>query len=765
MVGHFKLLILALIASLSLSAQYVQPMGYKDYSFWGQVNIGNNGAKLTHSSAYLELGKPTGSNKGLLFPRGNKDSIVSPTYGLTIYNIPDSSIYWYNGVQWKSVGTGSGGDHYPTTLAYASNILTLSRNGFIDLTVTLPFSSKLNIGDTSGKWVNIVYRRADSVFYLKGGVEYFAFKINAATWPGTSTDYIKGDGSVGTFATAVQAVGDLRYALLGHTHTYPQITNFQAGVIASISPGPGITISPAGVISASGQTVADGLISGGVVLWSGTGLIFDITAASYVIGGNQYASPTSQITLDAADGSYGRYDAIVVTNLGAVTKLTGTPSATPVFPQTDPATEILLTYVYVAAGATTPTQISNEVIYDENIEWSHSTSGSVTANFASTAFAEQGTKSISTTWTSSSNLIFTNGATLSSGNYTTISFYVRLSGTLTNSTNISTQFYNSTNAVSNSVTSSISKSTTGTWQLVSFNISQFSFTSTQFNSVRLILSGTTVGLAGTTTVYFDNIRLQAGITPPVTTQGLQSAYTKVTDGTTIAAANGSDQLKFRSADNKLTVAVGSNDATHGDNVLFTVNQANLSLSSIGGSLNVSQINATGGATTKVLSYDGTWVTNGGSTPTLQQVLTAGSSVTANNTITGSGGNLFKIEMGSTGSLDGILNVQGGATNLSSQYSAFRYAGIATTAGTGIGGNTVQLQAVNLSDAGGQVTQLNLYDDGRIYMNGFILLNVQYTPSSSSDTGKAVGTFTTDNDYLYYRAPSDGFWRRIAWTTF
>lgn len=75
--------------------------------------------------------------------------------------------------------------------------------------------------------------------------------------------------------------------------------------------------------------------------------------------------------------------------------------------------------------------------------------------------------------------------------------------------------------------------------------------------------------------------------------GLANAYTGMTDGSVTASASGSDTFKFRSASNLLTVAVASNDVTHGDNALFTVNQGNFSLGSIGGSLNLaSQVTGT-----------------------------------------------------------------------------------------------------------------------------------------------------------------------------
>jgi hypothetical protein len=58
------------------------------------------------------------------------------------------------------------------------------------------------------------------------------------------------------------------------------------------------------------------------------------------------------------------------------------------------------------------------------------------------------------------------------------------------------------------------------------------------------------------------------------TGGISNAYASVTDGTTTASSTGSDTFKLRSANTKLSIAVTNNDVTHGDNALFTVNEAN-----------------------------------------------------------------------------------------------------------------------------------------------------------------------------------------------
>ena len=54
-----------------------------------------------------------------------------------------------------------------------------------------------------------------------------------------------------------------------------------------------------------------------------------------------------------------------------------------------------------------------------------------------------------------------------------------------------------------------------------------------------------------------------------TTLASVSSYSSLSDGTTTASASGSDTIKFR-ATGPLTVTVGSNDLTHGDNVLYAL---------------------------------------------------------------------------------------------------------------------------------------------------------------------------------------------------
>lgn len=305
-----------------------------------------------------------------------------------------------------------------------------------------------------------------------------------------------------------------------------------------------------------------GLISGGVVTHA-SGLTFDVTAATYYINGILYTSPSSQITLDPADPSNPRADVIAVDNTGTVVKLTGDAASTPVEPQVDPSTQIFLTRVDLGAGATTPTGVSSVTIYDENTEWTIEPQG-VTANGANTTNVYQGTKSVNVSgWVHFNQIAFINGSVLNSTDYETLKLFVKLKSVLNSSANITATFYNGGTAASNELYLTgygLSKTNTSTYQNVSIPFSAFTF-SGAFDRLRIRFIG-----SNSSGVYLDAIALKAGIVTQPTVQGLQNAYTSVTDGTTSAIASGGDRLKFRSSDGSISVTVGNNHATHGDNV-------------------------------------------------------------------------------------------------------------------------------------------------------------------------------------------------------
>lgn len=248
----------------------------------------------------------------------------------------------------------------------------------------------------------------------------------------------------------------------------------------------------------------------GLVTWTGTGLNFNVTAADYNLNSAAYHFSGDSITLDAAHATLDRFDAIVLTSSG-LSKVTGTAAADPQLPQFDPCASVLLTYIFVQATTTTPTQISDQLIYDEDAEtWTHTTSGTISANFQSNVTAFHGDTSLRiASWSNNANIIFTAPGSLVTSNYSTFSFWIRLTAIMVNTQNISVQFFNGTAAISNQVVCQFTKGNISTFQSVTINMPQFTFTQSTFTAIRLIFSG-----SQTNVTYIDWIRLQAGVTQP-----------------------------------------------------------------------------------------------------------------------------------------------------------------------------------------------------------------------------------------------------------
>ena len=134
------------------------------------------------------------------------------------------------------------------------------------------------------------------------------------------------------------------------------------------------------------------LISG-TVTWLHD-LVFQVSDCVYYIQGVLYYSLATQITLDVADPSYPRLDVIYVDVNSISNKLTGLPSPDPAKPIVDPLTQLELTSILVSAGATTPGNLTEELVYLENVEWVSGVTtvhAGVTVNFLNTLSPKTGT--------------------------------------------------------------------------------------------------------------------------------------------------------------------------------------------------------------------------------------------------------------------------------------------------------------------------------------------------------------------------------------
>lgn len=171
--------------------------------------------------------------------------------------------------------------------------------------------------------------------------------------------------------------------------------------------------------------LADEILSGCGVAWSGSGLIFNVSAGSVRINGTIYTIAAGTVTLSAADPSNTRIDVIVATTSGTADKVTGTPAPGAVEPDVDSSTQIRLAAVTIAAGATVPADVSGTPIFTEGVEWSIS---DLSASFVAdaTASPHSGTKHVrGTNVTPSQRIRFTNSISFDPSNDGILIFWVK----------------------------------------------------------------------------------------------------------------------------------------------------------------------------------------------------------------------------------------------------------------------------------------------------------------------------------------------------
>jgi hypothetical protein len=121
-----------------------------------------------------------------------------------------------------------------------------------------------------------------------------------------------------------------------------------------------------------------------------------------LIGNVAYTSPQTSVTLGTAHASLDRIDVIAVNSSGAAVVIAGTASSTPSMPAVDPSTQLQLSWAYIAASATTPSNITTDDVYHENTEWTSTKSGS-NINLASTSSPIAGTVSVQATAAATGN--------------------------------------------------------------------------------------------------------------------------------------------------------------------------------------------------------------------------------------------------------------------------------------------------------------------------------------------------------------------------
>jgi len=263
-----------------------------------------------------------------------------------------------------------------------------------------------------------------------------------------------------------------------------------------------------------------GLISGGTIQYSGTGLTYNFSRAVLEIFGECIAE-AGQVTLDPADADDPRFDGLgwrkVSEGVADRIKVTGDSLPSPPFPQFNLETEVEGIFVSVPALATVPSGIVTENVYLENTEWAVSFAGLGTGNSASTANPKDGALAIEGSVVRNGfKIILDRGSVLDLNTLTDATFGgdMDLKATLGNNQNFDVIFLDgSGNPASNLLPISLNKASLD-YQFFAFNLNEFTFSTRLVRYIELRYrqngSGSHLGF------FVDNLKLQGGVSQPPT---------------------------------------------------------------------------------------------------------------------------------------------------------------------------------------------------------------------------------------------------------
>lgn len=259
---------------------------------------------------------------------------------------------------------------------------------------------------------------------------------------------------------------------------------------------------------------ADKLLSGGEVSWL-EGFTYSVAEAEYSRYGNEVPIMGGQVTLAASDLTYNRIDLVVINmDTNTFSSITGTPALNPIKPQINNLTQIELTEILIPAGATSGSEsgITNNIVYDENTEWTVSSVG-VTVDANNLVSPLHGTKCISTGAIGMNDTIsFTSGAPINVADFSTLLIHIQLQALANPSNSMIAQFLLAGVPVSNTPYLSFSRSNLA-WQSIVKPFADFTFSSATFDQLRLtwIKTGPEIDFTG---IKLDYIRLQNGVELP-----------------------------------------------------------------------------------------------------------------------------------------------------------------------------------------------------------------------------------------------------------
>ena len=279
-------------------------------------------------------------------------------------------------------------------------------------------------------------------------------------------------------------------------------------------------------------------------VWTGVGYVYDVIYPDYYIQGVLYPGATQQITLNASDATYPRFDVIYVNALGAQ-KATGIPALNPLIPTIDEGIELFVTSELVTALSTTPVDSSIEQVYNENTEWTTSSLGGL-VNFNATNRPSKGVKNADIVNPSSGMFTqFVSSTTKSISDFNTLKFDLFFVENYGKTHGINVYFLNGSNTIGSYVIktglNNYKFGSFGSYQSLVVDFSSFTFTGVSFDTIKIVFPWANAGFS------IDNVVLvkgssvvsptQKAITSIVTDSGIANATIK-DDTFTLKGGNG-----------------------------------------------------------------------------------------------------------------------------------------------------------------------------------------------------------------------------------